>query len=61
MAVIFGQKDSPTLDLNFSRNKSLVDTLTGRNLITFSRDSIGSYTDANGVIQSAASGKPRFD
>lgn len=34
---------SPSLDLNFAANKSLVDDISGNNLITFSRDSVGTF------------------
>tara|TARA_R110000868_G_scaffold19878_1_gene84897 strand:- start:3840 stop:5624 length:1785 start_codon:yes stop_codon:yes gene_type:complete len=52
---------SPTLDLNFAANKSLVDDISGNNLITFSRASTGTFVGSNGLIQTAASGVPRFD
>jgi hypothetical protein len=52
---------SPSLDLNFAANKSLVDDISGNNLITFSRASTGTFVDSNGLIQTAASGVPRFD
>ena len=51
----------PSLDLNFAANKSLVDNISGNNLITFARDSIGTFFDSNGLLQTAASGVPRFD
>jgi hypothetical protein len=51
----------PSLDLNFAANKSLVDNISGNNLITFSRDSVGTFFDSNGLLQTAASGVPRFD
>ena len=40
----------PTLDLNFATNKSLVDSITGKNLITHSRASSATYVDGDGVI-----------
>jgi hypothetical protein len=52
---------SPTLDLNFAANKSLVDSVSGNNLITFARASTGTFVGSNGLIQTAASGVPRFD
>jgi hypothetical protein len=52
---------SPTLDLNFASNKSLVDNVSGQNLVTFSRASTGTFVGSNGLIQTAASGVPRFD
>ena len=64
MAVVHGTNNNfkvPSLDLRFSDRKNLVDTISGRNLITFSRDSIGTYVDENGVIQSAAVDEARFD
>jgi hypothetical protein len=52
---------SPTLDLNFASNKSLVDNVSGQNLVTYSRASTGTFVGSNGLIQTAASGVPRFD
>ena len=52
---------SPTLDLNFASNKSLIDNVSGQNLITFTRPSTGTFVGSNGLIQTAASGVPRFD
>jgi hypothetical protein len=52
---------SPSLDLNFAANKSLVDNISGNNLITFSRASTGTFIGSNGLLQTAASGVPRFD
>ena len=49
------------LDLNFAVNKTLVDDVSGNNLITFTRASTGTYVDSNGVIQTAAIDTPRFD
>lgn len=48
------------LNLHFSRNKSLVDSTTGSNLVTFARNSKGTYVDSSGVIQSANNNVPRF-
>ena len=45
----------PSLSLNFARSK----TLDPR--ITFSRTSVGTYTDGNGLIVTAAADEPRFD
>ena len=45
----------PTLDLNFAATK----TLDRR--ITFTRDSIGTYTDEFGIIQTVPNNVPRFD
>jgi len=45
----------PTLDLNFARDKRL------DSKITFTRNSVGTYVDANGLIQTAVNNIPRFD
>ena len=52
---------TPSLDLNFAANKSLIDNISNSNLITFSRASTGTYVGSNGLIQAAASGVARFD
>jgi len=52
---------SPSLDLNFAASKSLIDDISGNNLITFTRASTGTFVGSNGLIQTAASGAPRFD
>ena len=41
------------LDLNFASTKSLVDSVTGNNLITFTRASTGTYVGADGLLRSA--------
>jgi hypothetical protein len=51
----------PSLDLDFAANKNLIDSVSGNNLITFSRASTATFVDGAGVIQTAASGVPRFD
>ena len=51
----------PSLDVPFADNKSLVDAITGRQLISFARASSGTYTDSAGVLQTAATDVPRFD
>jgi len=45
----------PSLDLNFAATKVLDD------VITFTRDSIGTYTDELGIIRTAPNNTPRFD
>ena len=45
----------PTLDLNFAATKVLDDR------ITFTRDSVGTYIDENGVLKYASNNTPRFD
>ena len=42
---------TPALDLNFAKNKSLVDDVSGSNLVTFTRTSAATYVDSNGVIK----------
>jgi hypothetical protein len=51
----------PSLDLPFADSKSLVDAITGRQLISFARAGSGTYTDSAGVLQTAATDVPRFD
>ncbi len=47
----------PSLDLRFAEGKNLNDYMTGQNLITFSRSSIGTYVHENGIIRSFKPGK----
>ena len=51
----------PSLDLRFAENKSLVDAVTGRNLIAFTRSSSGTFVGSNGLLQTAGTNEPRFD
>ena len=51
----------PSLDLRFAENKSLVDAVTGAQLVTFNRASSGTFVDSAGVLQTAATDAPRFD
>jgi hypothetical protein len=51
----------PSLDLRFADNKSLVDAVSGQNLITFTRASSATYTDSTGTLQTATTNAPRFD
>ena len=50
----------PTVDFLFSSG-TLENAITNVNPITFNRNSIGTYVDANGVIQTAAANEERFD
>jgi len=43
----------PTLDLNFSSNESLVDSVTGKTLVDHTRQSSATYVDGDGVIRTA--------
>ena len=51
----------PSFDVPFADSKSLVDAITGRQLISFARAGSGAYTDSAGVLQTAATDVPRFD
>ena len=51
----------PNLDLNFARNKSLIDDYSGTTLVTFTRASSGTYVGSDGLIKSATTNEPRFD
>ena len=51
----------PSLDLRFADNKSLVDSVSGQNLITFTRASTATFVGSDGVLQTAATDAPRFD
>jgi len=65
MAVLHGKNyGKPTLDLNFAGNKSLIDTTTGRNYVTFTRAQSGNeatYVGSDGLIKYASADEPRFD
>jgi hypothetical protein len=67
MAIEFGPKDRyrtygvPSLDLPFADRKSLVDRISGNNLITFTRSTTGTYVGSDGLIKTAAANEPRFD
>ena len=52
---------APTLDLNFAENRTLLDSVTGQNLVTFTRASAGTYVGSDGLIKTAAENVPRFD
>jgi hypothetical protein len=51
----------PSLDLNFANNKSLLDNISGNNLVTFTRASSGTYVGDDGLIKTATTNEPRFD
>jgi len=52
---------APKLDLNFARDKQLVNAVDGSNPITFTRNSIGTYVGSDGLIKTAAVNEARFD
>jgi hypothetical protein len=51
----------PTLDLPFAATRSLVDNISGRNLITFTRASSATFIDSTGTLQTATTNVPPFD
>ena len=53
-------KATPSLDLPFADSKSLVDAITGRQLISFARASSGTYTDSAGVLRTATTNLATF-
>ena len=66
MGIHYGKSDfinygKPSLLLDFARNKSLVDRISGNNLITFARASTGTYVGADGLIKYAGADEARFD
>jgi hypothetical protein len=52
---------APSLDQRFAESKSLIDAVSGQNLITFTRASDGTYVDSDGLIKTAGTNVPRFD
>lgn len=66
MGVYYGKADFitygvPSLFLDFANKKSLVDRISGNELITFSRSSTGTYVDSDGLIKTADINTPRYD
>ena len=51
----------PSFDVNFAANQSFVDSVSGNNLFAFSRASTGTFIGSDGLVQTAASGVPRFE
>jgi hypothetical protein len=49
-----------SLDLRFAESKSLVDAVSGQNLITFTRASDGTFVNSAGQIEIVAANVPRF-
>ncbi|UYE97341.1 virion structural protein [Cyanophage S-TIM54] len=43
--------ETPALDLDFASNKSFTDTISGKNLVTFTRASSGTFVGADGLIK----------
>jgi hypothetical protein len=50
----------PSLDLRFAESKSLIDAVSGRQLVTFTRASSGTFVGSDGLIKTAAVNEPRF-
>jgi hypothetical protein len=50
----------PSLDLRFAESKSLVDAVSGQQLITFTRASDGAVVNSAGQIEIVAANVPRF-
>jgi hypothetical protein len=50
----------PSLDLRFAESKSLVDAVSGQQLITFTRASDGTFVNSAGQIEIVAANVPRF-
>jgi hypothetical protein len=50
----------PSLDQRFAESRSLIDAVSGQQLITFSRVGDGTFVGSNGLIQTAGTNVPRF-
>jgi hypothetical protein len=51
----------PSLDQQFADRKDLIDTISGQQLITFTRASAGTYVGSDGLIKTATTNEARFD
>jgi hypothetical protein len=53
--ILYSQAGRPTLDLRFASSKSLVDHVSGQNLIDFTRggNGVGTYVGADGLIKNS--------
>jgi hypothetical protein len=49
-----------SLDQRFAQDRSLIDAVSGQQLITFTRASDGTFVGSNGLIQTAGTNVPRF-
>jgi hypothetical protein len=54
-------RSTPSLDLRFADNKSLIDATSGQSLVTFTRASSGTYVGSEGLIKTATTNEARFD
>jgi hypothetical protein len=50
----------PSLDQRFAENKSLIDSISGQQLTTFTRVGNGTFVDSSGAIQTAGTNVARF-
>ena len=57
----YNRYGKPALDFIFTGTKESLKDRSGNRQLQFTRDSVGTYVDENGVIQTAASGEARFD
>jgi hypothetical protein len=57
----YNKYGQPALDFIFTGTKKSLKDRSGNRQLQFTRDSIGTYVDENGIIQTAASGEARFD
>ncbi len=51
----------PSLDQRFAESRSLIDAVSGQQLITYTRVGDGTFVGSNGLIQTAGNDVPRFD
>jgi len=56
-----GSTPTSAFELDFANSLSLVDSVSGNNLVTFSRASSGTYVGSDGLIKTAVADEPRFD
>ena len=57
----YNRYGQPALDFIFTGTKKSLKDRSGNRQLQVTRDSVGTYVDENGVIQTAASGEARFD
>jgi len=57
----YNRYGKPALDFIFTGTKKSLKDRSGNRQLQVTRDSVGTYVDENGVIQTAASGEARFD
>jgi len=52
--ILYTKAGQPALDLQFASSKSLVDNVSGQNLVDFTRASGGTYVGSDGLIKNSA-------